>query len=227
LGDLITADTLTAELADDDGTKFETEALCRWVSAVADPAIPAESWELARANLEGITPETGSLVGGVDLDPQTGAAVILGVARQADTTPPVYIADPAVWWDLAADEVEIAGVLEDWIRTHRPRMIAFDPYTSQGIIDRLPARLVDTVPVAGARFVVASSQIRDAVVAGRLKHGGDETLTRQITAARRRPAADGSWRITRVDSAEAIPGVLALARALHVAAAPRTVPNIY
>jgi phage terminase large subunit-like protein len=128
---------------------------------------------------------------------------------------------------VAADEAEVAGVLEDWIRTHRPRGIGFDPYTTQGVIDRLPPGLVDTTAVAGSRFVVASSQIRDSVLAGRLIHGGDDTLELQITAARRRPAADGSWRITRIDSPVAIPGVMALARALHLAAAPRAVPHVY
>jgi phage terminase large subunit-like protein len=228
LGELITTDTLTAELADDDGAKFETEALCRWVASVADPAIPLEAWNRAATDELGtVETDPGSLVGAVDLDPQTGAAVILGVARITGEGPPRYIADVAVWWDLAADEAEVAGVCEDWVRTHRPRVLAYDPYTTQGVIDRLPARLVESSPVAGSRFVVASSQIRDTVVSGRLVHGGDETMALQVAAARRRPAADGSWRITRIDSPTAIPGVLALARALHVAAAPRTVPHIY
>jgi phage terminase large subunit-like protein len=227
LGELITADTLAAELADDDGARFETEALCRWVASVADPAVPLEAWQAcAVEDLSSVRTDPGSLIGAVDLDPQTGAAVILAVAR-ASGHAPRYVADPVVWWDVAADEAEVAGVLEDWIRTHRPRGIGFDPYTTQGVIDRLPPGLVDTTAVAGSRFVVASSQIRDSVLAGRLIHGGDDTLELQITAARRRPAADGSWRITRIDSPVAIPGVMALARALHLAAAPRAVPHVY
>ena len=96
--------------------------------------------------------------------------------------------------DGAIDDLEIAGAVAPIARKLRARSVAFDRYTA--ISHRAAARSVG-IPIgdcSGAAFSQACDETLSSMVAGRLVHGAQETLTEHVlgcakkTTSRRRVA---------------------------------------
>lgn len=232
LGISIRADSLIEELRSDDPLKFRTEALCQWVETASENAVPLDSWILCgdpALRLE--APGVGDRVMmAVDIDPaRLEAAIVIAV-----TPAPVLDDDGAEiqqrtkigvaqrWvTEWGVDEAEIATALMEWADHWSPESIGFDPYTCSGMLERLPADTYPTEAVAGVKWVNACAALWDATVNEAIVHGSDPYLDAQIASAGRRDVGDGTFRIARLNSTIAIPGVMATARAIYLSLRPR------
>ena len=237
LGISIGADAIIEELRSDDPQKFRTEALCQWVETATETAVPLDKWILCGdPELKLTAPALGDRVMmAVDIDPaRLEAAIVIAVTKppapdapiDEDTGepigPPTLIGVAQRWVsEWGVDETAIARALQGWADHWSPEAIGFDPYTCSGLIERLPPDTYPTEPVTGVKWVNACSSLWDAAANESIVHASDPYLDAQIASAGRRDVGDGTFRIARLNSAIAIPGVMALARALYLSLRPR------
>ena len=237
LGISIRPDSIIEELRSDDPQKFRTEALCQWVETATATAVPLDKWILCGdPDLKLEAPELGDRVMmAVDVDPaRLEAAIVIAVTKPAppdapideDTGepigPPTMIGVAERWIsEDGVDENVIARALQRWANLWIPEAIGFDPYTCSGLIERLPPDTYPTEAVTGVKWVNACSALWDATVNESIVHRSDPYLDAQIASAGRRDVGDGTFRIARLNSAIALPGVMALARALYLSLRPR------
>jgi phage terminase large subunit-like protein len=234
LGISIDAPTLLEELRSDDPQSFRTEALCQWVETATATAVPLDSW--LRCGVDELRldepPLDARVMMGIDIDPaRLEAAIVLGVTYPPDPetgeVPPLVVGVAQRWiTETGVDEAEIAAAVEEWAGLWNPEAIGFDPYTCAGLVERLPAETYPTEPIAGVKWVNACAALWDVVVNETLQHGSDAYLDAQIASAGRRDVGDGSFRIARLNSAIAIPAVMALARTVYLSLRPRTTYEI-
>ena len=217
LGRTIHGTTLLEELRSDEPDSFRTEALCQWVDTTTAQAIPWDLWEAcADRDLPPFDPEADvRMWAALDIDPERQHAALILAADLDDT---LVIGMHRQWTGDQCDEQtisdDVAALWEKWNLSG----IGYDPHTCGGVVDRQP-----TLPwekVTGADWVVACGQLLDAVQSGSLRHADQPDLNAQLSVAGRRDFGDGTWRISRKDSTHPIPAVVALARAVHLAAQP-------
>ena len=217
LGQTLHGSTLLEELRSDTPDNFRTEALCQWVDTTTAQAIPWELWEAcADRDLQMFTPADELRVWlSLDIDPEREHAALMIAAQVGDR---LVVGLHTQWvgddCDEAAIADDVAALWEEW----NPEAIAIDPHTTGGVRDRQPG--LPWEPVTGADWVVACGQLLDAVKGKTLTHADQPDLNAQLSLAGRRDFGDGTWRISRKDSTAPIPGVVAMARAVHLAAQP-------
>lgn len=224
LGHLITEETLADAAATDHPDAFRTEALCLWVDTMDSPW-PADAWdgcETAGLELQAGVPTFLA----VDVTPdRRAAALVAGQPRDDGRIAGILL---ETWTaDGAVDDQKIAADVSTWVRKLRPQVLAFDRYTGSAIAARMAATGVPVADVSGPQFVQACDELLSAMVAGRLAHSGQDTLTKQVAACARKPASDGGWRIVRRTSAGPVCAAVALAMVVHHASAPRSVAAIH
>ena len=220
LGRSLRVESLIEELRSDTETRFETEALCRWVATAGELAIPMEAWNAcADPDLPEMEPDpTARTIFAVDIDPgRTDAVLLIGIQRPDE---PLIVGVAESWSDPAGvDEMAIAASLEDWIDLWRPESIGFDPYTTGTLAERMQYH-VTWEKIHGVRYVSACLATWDVVSAGRLRHPADPYMDAQIAAAGRKDVGDGAFTIARLRSDVAIPAVVSLARLVALAVEP-------
>ena len=218
LGYFLRPERLIEELRTDHPLRFRTEALCQWVDATTQSAVPWADWErCADRELPTLEPGLRAFMA-IDIDPnRTAAAVMIGGWAGAE-----LVVQLAGHWhaDDTVSEAEIAEAVAELADRWLPQAIAYDPHTSMGVVDRLADRGYPFERVTGADWVVACGQLLDAVATRALRHADQPELNRQVAAAGRRDIGDGSWRMSRLDSSVPIPAAIALARLAHVAVRP-------
>lgn len=225
LGYFLRASAFLEEMNNDDPDTFRTEALCQWVASTASLAVPADRW---RACAEGVPPrEDGSRPWlGVDIDPEGMRAVLVAVSWHSGR----LVAEVLESWDdgLPVSHDVIADRTHDWWRSTRATAIAYDPYTTGAVAERLERRITKRklAKVTGVDWYTACTQLWDAVQHLILWHGSDDVLTGDVLAAARKEVGDGAWSISRRHSQQSIPAAMALARAVHLAVTPAAVPSI-
>ena len=226
LGRSLRQASLLEELRSDTPEKFETEALCRWVATAGQHAVPVERWLAAGdPNLTALEPDpTARTLFAIDIDPgRTDAALLIGFVREGE---PLTVGVAESWAnDDGVDEIAIAARLEEWIELYRPDAIAYDPYTTGTLAERL--QYVGTFEkVHGVRYVSACLSLWDIVQSGRIRHPIDPYVDAQVAAAGRKDVGDGAFTIARMKSEVPIPAVVSLARLVALAVEPIPVAEI-
>lgn len=217
LGSTLHGTTLIEELRSDLPDNFRTEALCQWVDTTTAQAIPWDLWQAcADRDLPTLDPEAEHQVWfALDIDPEREHAALLVAANVDDQ---LLVGMHRQWTGDQCDEATIAAEMSELWEQWNPQAIGFDPHTCGGVVDREP-----TLPweqITGSDWVVACGQLLDAVQGRTLTHHDQPDLNSQMAVAGRRDFGDGTWRISRKDSTHPIPAVVALARAVHLAAQP-------
>jgi len=213
LGRTLRGTTLLEELRSDDPDSFRTEALCQWIDTTTTQAIPWDLWQAcAVRDLEPIAADPDIRTWwAVDMDTERRTAALVITADIGDQ---LKVGLHRAWTGEEVDEQamadEVAALWEQW----GPVAIAYDPQTCQGLVDRHPS--LPWEKVTGTDWVIACSQLLDAVQTSYLVHADQPDLNAQMSVAGRRDYGDGSWRISRKDSTHPIPAVVALARAVHL-----------
>lgn len=230
LGSLLPPQALLEELRDAEGsgdfTGFLTEGLCRWVDVTSAVAIPPAAWEQCGAvrQPKKFTPKD-RIVLAVELYPDRSSAALVAAAVRNERV----IVSVVESWEGAdnIDEADVGAAVLKYARHFRPEAIGFDPATTAGVANHVAVKYPKRMrSISGTNWVTACGQLWDAVTAGRLVHLNDPDLTKQVGAAARKNVGDGTWRISRIESGEPIPAVMALARAVHLAYRPRVVPQV-
>ena len=220
LGRSLRMESLIEELRSDTESRFETEALCRWVATAGDLAIPMEAWNAcADPDLPDLEPDpTARTIFAVDIDPgRTDAVLMIGIQRPDE---PLIVGVAESWSNPGGvDEAAIAASLEEWIELWRPESIGFDPYTTGTLAERMQYHAT-WEKIHGVRYVSACLATWDIVSAGRLAHPADPYMDAQIAAAGRKDVGDGAFTIARLRSDVAIPAVVSLARVVALAVEP-------
>jgi phage terminase large subunit-like protein len=212
LGLTLRGTTLLDELRSDTEEGFRTEALCQWVDTTTAQAIPWDMWERCAADITPLTPADDLRTWwAIDLDTERRVASLVITAEVDDR---LVAGVHRQWTAEEVDEAAIADEVEALWADWSPQGIAYDPHTCQGLVDRKPG--LPWEKVTGTDWVIACSQLLDAVQTGYLAHANQPDLNSQLAVAGRRDSGDGSWRISRKDSTHPIPAVVALARAVHL-----------
>ena len=114
---------------------------------------------------------------------------------------------------------ELKQVLRDLHSMYNVTRIVVDPAHLFAIMDELQREglPVEDMPQTASRMIPASMNLYDIVQLGRIRHGGDDFLTRHVLAAGAKEIPPSGWRITKVD--ENIDAAIALAMAVQIAEA--------
>ena len=226
LGRSLRVESMLEELRSDDASRFETEALCRWVATAGRLAIPMADWiDCGDPSMAPMDPDpTVHTFFSIDIDPgRTDAALLIGQISEGE---PLTVGVAESWINPAGvDEIAIAARVEEWIELYRPDAIGFDPYTTGSLAERLQYHATWT-KIHGVAYVSACLSTWDLVTAGRIRHPADPYMDAQIAAAGRKDVGDGAFTIARLRSDVAIPAVVSLARLVALATEPINVAEI-
>lgn len=224
LGHLITEETIAARLKTDPVNVFKTEALCQWVD-VLDSPWPADAWADCSDPALEIATDAPSFLG-VDVTPDRRSAALTLVQQLPEGKLGVHLLQ--TWEaDGAVDDLEIAGAIAPIARKLRARSVAFDRYTAISIAQRLANAGIVTGDCSGSAFYQACDETLSAMVAGRIVHGAQQTLTDHVLGCAKKTTSDGGWRIVRKGSSGTIAAAVAMVMALHYAAKPLPKAEVY
>jgi len=217
LGHLIPVEALAARRKTDPAPIFETEALCRWVDVLASPW-PPNSWLDCHDPTLELAADAPTFLG-IDVTPDRRHAALVAVQQLEEGRLGVHLLE--TWEaDGAVDDLAIAQAVAPIARKVRARSIAFDRYTAGAIASRLASAGLPVGDCSSSAFYQACDETLSAMVAKRLVHGGQQTLTDHVLACARKQGSDGGWRIVRRSSAGTIAGAVAMVMAVHYAARP-------
>ena len=108
----------------------------------------------------------------------------------------------------------IAGEVAKWAKEYRaPVSMMRDGAAHVAPIleqSHIPVHIVN-MPT----FAQACDETAGALMGGRIKHRGQQTLTDHVAASSRQPLGDSSWRIGRRDAQSSVQAAVALAMAVH------------
>lgn len=114
---------------------------------------------------------------------------------------------------------ELKQVLRDLHATYNVSRIVVDPAHLFAIMDELAREglPVEDFPQHASRMIPASMNLYDLIQLGRIRHGGDELLTKHVLAAGAKEIPPSGWRLTKVSKNENIDAAVALAMAAQIA----------
>lgn len=197
---------------------FETERLCRWVTAMSPRLVHQGDWDRAHGIIE--SPRRPYL--GVSLDPsgtrasavlawqQTDGRVACRVVAEVHGSP---IDTDAFGVELRSAAVKL-GVFG----------IGFDDWTDR----ELSKYFRKPKPVGGREFANASDTFVRAVEGGRLIWQDAEEIGADLPWTARKPHESGAWTAVKAAEDHPITAVLAAIRAVWLASGPRPVaPRIH
>jgi phage terminase large subunit-like protein len=224
LGHLITADTIAGRMKTDPVNVFRTEALCQWVD-VLDSPWPADAWQNCGDPALAIHPTAPSFLG-IDVTPDRRSAALTLVQQLDDGQLGVHLLQ--TWEaDGAVDDLAIAQAVAPIARKLQARSVAFDRYTAISIAQRLAAVGIPIGDCSGSAFYQACDETLSSMVAKRIIHGNQETLTEHVLGCAKKTTSDGGWRIVRKGSSGTIAAAVAMVMALHYAAKPLPKAEVY
>ncbi|MDE2100140.1 MAG: hypothetical protein KGL39_22990 [Patescibacteria group bacterium] len=132
-------------------------------------------------------------------------------------------------WEFEADPEaglldfdELKVVLRQICHEYNVARIVVDPTHLFSVMDELlrEGLPVEDFPQHASRMVPASMNLYDLVQLGKIRHGGDEMLTRHVMNAHVKEIPPSGWRITKgLDRTKNIDAAVALAMAAHIAEA--------
>ncbi|HEX6020617.1 MAG TPA: terminase TerL endonuclease subunit [Solirubrobacter sp.] len=197
-----------------------------WRSGI-DSWLPFGAWEqLTDTDWTGL-PEGVEVFVGVDmgLKSDCGAVVVLYVRERddegyiTDGLVEAHIFDPADQADgvLAFSTVEQA--IRDIAAQWRVHSVSYDPWQFTRSAEMLgnEGLLMLEHPQSDARMVPATRWLREAILAGRLKHSGDETLAAHVRSGSAVPTASGIRLKKDAKAKKRIDGLSGLLMALSTA----------
>lgn len=183
-------------------------------------AFNAKAWDACSDQPE-FDPELPCIIG-VDAAPRRDKTAVVLDQRHEDGTHNVkawtFEADPEAG---LLDFDELKEVLHGLCRDFNVTRIVVDPAHLFAIMDQLQREglPVEDFPQTASRMIPASMNLYDLVQLGRVRHGGDPTLTTHVLNAGLKEIPPSGWRMTKVTPHENIDAAVALAMACHIAEA--------
>ena len=223
LGYTVTRETLEEAIVTSPIETTRTELLCSWIDSLQSPwpygAFEACSDSDLKMSVGGYTVfafdkspsnRNASLVAGQILpDGRIG----FGILQQWES-------------QVAVDDLKIAVDIKDWVDLYYPKMVCYDKYTTQTIVDRLSNSGVICEDVSGQKFYQACGDLLDAMVHQKIVHSGQEELEASFNNAAAK-TNDSAWRIVKRKSAGDVSACISSAMVVHQLIKPQESPNIF
>lgn len=181
-------------------------------------AFNAKAWDMC-ADAPVFDPDLPCIVG-VDAAPRRDKTAVVIDQRGTDGIHNVkawtFEADPEAG---LLDFDELKAVLHGLCNEFNVARIVVDPAHLFAIMDQLAkdGLPVEDFPQSASRMIPASLNLYDLVQLGRIRHGGDPTLTKHVLNAGAKEIPPNGWRMTKVSATEHIDAAVALAMAAHIA----------
>ena len=222
LGHTIHPDNLRAAMNDEESI-VRTELLCQWVSQI-NPAINPTNWIACVDKKIKLDKEAETWMA-IDLSPDRKAAALIGAQQVGDK---FVVALLQTWTNpVNLDDKHIANELADWVRKYQTQTVAYSRQTAGAVAARLAPAGINTTPIDGALYGQACDEMLSAITSGRLIHGDQDELNKQVLSAVRLPFKDGGWYLGRKASSSYICATVGMAMVSHFATRPETELDIY
>lgn len=222
LGYLIDEETISEAISTSSVESTRTEVLCQWVSALRSP-FPYRAFEDLTVQDLQILPGAPTIFA-IDISVTKRNASLVAAQKREDGTIAVGVV-ASFHSDTQVDELKIAVETNEWAKKYRPRVIAYDKYTSMSVAQRLALSGHKIEDMSGQVFYQACSDLLDAIVNRRLIHNGQDSLVNSINSCAAKET-DAGWRIVRRKSAGDVSAAIALAMCVHQMYKPQIKPAI-
>ncbi len=188
--------------------QFKRWHLNQWTTT-KEIAIPIEAWDACAGRPK--IPKDAEVVVGVDTAPKRDSTGIIVAHRDGAGVHHwrgrKFVADPETGY-LDYDALEQA--IRDVCRRYQVRRVLVDPYnmTRSMLLLADEGIPIEEFPQGDARMVPASMNLYELVMAGRLRHGGDQELRECVLAAAKKLTERG-WRLHKRTSSGVIDKLVA------------------
>jgi phage terminase large subunit-like protein len=223
MGYTITPEAIEESIATSPIETTRTETLCQWIDSLQSPwphgALEACSDSELQMSVGGYTVfafdkspsgRNASLIAGQIL---SDGRIGFGILQQWES-------------QVAVDDLKIAVDIKDWVDLYYPKMVCYDKYTTQTIVDRLTNSGVICEDVSGQKFYQACGDLLDAMVHQKIVHSGQEELVASFNNAAAK-TNDSAWRIVKRKSAGDVSACISSAMVVHQLIKPQESPNIF
>jgi hypothetical protein len=218
LGHTVHEDNIRAILNDPPHV-VQQEVLCRWIHQ-KDAVIPAISWQECTDPLIDLDPEKITWFG-LDLSPDRKAGAL--VAAQKLDNDRFVIKLLRTWENsVSLNDLEMSNQIAEHFRKYPVETIAYSKRTAAAVAGRLLPAGIPIMDFDGHNYATACDQMLSAITSNRLRHSGNEELTKQMLSAVRLPHGDGGWVIGRRASQTTVCAAVATALATFYATRPET-----
>jgi phage terminase large subunit-like protein len=218
LGHTVHEDNIRAILNDPPHV-VQQEVLCRWIHQ-KDAVIPAISWQECVDESVQLDPEKTTWFG-LDLSPDRRAGALVA-AQKLDNDK--FVVKLLRTWEnsVSLNDLEMANQIADHFRKYPVETIAYSKRTATAVAGRLVPAGIPIMDFDGHNYATACDQLLSAITSNRLRHAGNEELTKQMLSAVRLPHGDGGWVIGRRASQTTVCAAVATALATFYATRPET-----
>jgi phage terminase large subunit-like protein len=222
LGHTVHEDNIRAILNDPPHI-VQQEVLCRWIHQ-KDAVIPAISWKECEDESVELDVEKQTWFG-LDLSPDRRAGALVA-AQKLDNDR--FVVKLLRTWEnsVSLNDLEMANQIADHFRKYPVEVIAYSKRTATAVAGRLVPAGIPIMDFDGHNYATACDQLLSAITSNRLRHNGNEELTKQMLSAVRLPHGDGGWVIGRRASQTTVCASVASALATFYATRPETEVDI-
>jgi phage terminase large subunit-like protein len=197
----------------------QTEVLARWIHQ-RDAVIPTKSWQECEDASIDLDPEKTTWFG-LDLSPDRKAGALVA-AQKLDNDK--FVVKLLRTWENAVslNDLEMANQVSEHFRKYPVETVAYSKRTATAVAGRLAPAGIPIMDFDGHNYATACDQMLSAITSNRLRHSGNEELTKQMLSAVRLPHGDGGWVIGRRASQTTVCASVATALATFYATRPET-----
>ena len=222
LGHTMTEEVLRHSLATSDPMTFRVEVLCQFVDNLASPFEPG-AWDACLDKDSDVTPgpatyfafdksythKYGVLVAGQKIDELRVKVKVLQVFESA----------------TALDDRQLASEINAYILKFKPRVLMYDKWVSQNVMDYLKSSGTQLLDVSGRAQNDASNRLAQLMTHRQIVHNGDPVLTEAINACATKITEYG-WKIVRRKSQSEICAALSAGMIGWYASQPQATAQI-
>lgn len=215
LGITIHPDNLEATFNDPNDV-VQTEVLCRWVVAI-NSVVDASAWSKCVDAAVDLDTEKLTWLA-IDVSPDRRFAALVGAQKLGDEQ---FVVKLLHTWEneLQLDDKAIANETADYCRKYPIEYLLYSRRTSGAVAARMQPAGIPIFDM-DATYPQACDEMLGAINSGRLKHRGQEELTKQMLSAVALKRGDGGWIIGRRASGTAVCAAVAVSLTSHFATRP-------
>lgn len=221
LGITIHPDNLNA-VFNDPPDVVQTEVLCRWVQTI-NSVIDSKNWSECVDKEQDLDTEKLTWLA-VDMSPDRRHAALVGAQKLGDEN---FIVKLLHTWenDVQLDDKAVANETADYCRKYPIEYLLYSRRTSGAVAARMQPAGIPIFDM-DSNYPQSCDELVGAINSHRLKHRGQEELTKQMLSAVALKRNDG-WIIGRRASGSAVCAAVATALVTHFATRPEIEIDIF